>query len=55
MSESFYFQPDFFQNLDRVLIFDNEFKKLGDTDTLDLDPRSFSQKLAIIDTTLDKK
>ena len=44
-----------FQNLDRVLIFDNEFKKLGDTDTLDLDPRSFSQKLAIIDTTLDKK
>ena len=44
-----------FQNLDRVLIFDNEFKKLGDTDTLDLDPRSFSQKLSIIDTTLDKK
>jgi len=44
-----------FQNLDRVLIFDNEFKKLGDTDTLDLDPRSFSQKLAIIDTTLNKQ
>ena len=44
-----------FQNLDRVLIFDNEFKKLGDTDTLDLDPRSFSQKLTIIDTTLNKQ
>jgi len=40
-----------FQNLDRVLIFDNNFKKLGDTDTLDLDPRSFSQTFEIIDST----
>jgi len=34
-----------FQNLDRVLIFDSDFNLIGDTDTLDLDPRSFSQKL----------
>ena len=37
-----------FQNIDRVQIFDNEFKIIGDTDTLDLDPRAFSQKLEII-------
>ena len=30
-----------FQNLDRVQIFDNKFKLIGDTDTLDLDPRAF--------------
>ena len=38
-----------FQNLDRVLIFDNEFNLIGDTDTLDLDPRSFSQRLEIVE------
>ena len=38
-----------FQNLDRVMIFDNKFQLIGDTDTLDLDPRSFSQKLNIIE------
>ena len=38
-----------FQNLDRVQIFDSKFKLIGDTDTLDLDPRSFSQKLEIIE------
>ena len=32
-----------FQNLDRVIFFDNNFNLIGDTDTLDLDPRSFSQ------------
>jgi len=37
-----------FQNLDRVMIFDNNFKLIGDTDTLDLDPRSFSQRLDIV-------
>ena len=30
-----------FQNIERVLIFDNDFQLIGDTDTLDLDPRSF--------------
>ncbi len=38
-----------FQNLDRVQIFDNNFELIGDTDTLDLDPRSFSQKLEVIE------
>ena len=38
-----------FQNLDRVQIFDNKFKLIGDTDTLDLDPRAFSQKLEVIE------
>ena len=38
-----------FQNLDRVILFDNQYILVGDTDTLDLDPRSFSQKLNIIE------
>ena len=38
-----------FQNLDRVILFDSQYKLVGDTDTLDLDPRSFSQKLNIIE------
>ena len=38
-----------FQNLDRVILFDNKFNLVGDTDTLDLDPRSFSQRLNIIE------
>ena len=38
-----------FQNLDRVILFDSLYKLVGDTDTLDLDPRSFSQKLNIIE------
>ncbi len=31
-----------FQNLDRVIFFNESFEILADTDTLDLDPRSFS-------------
>ena len=34
-----------FQNLDRVIFFDNDLNIVGDTDTLDLDPRSFSKRL----------
>ena len=34
-----------FQTIDRVQVFDNEFNLIGDTDTLDLDPRAFSQRL----------
>jgi len=34
-----------FQNLDRVIFFDKELNVIGDTDTLDLDPRSFSTRL----------
>jgi len=37
-----------FQNLDRVILFDNQFNLVGDTDTLDLDPRSFSNRLNIV-------
>ena len=38
-----------FQNLDRVIFFDKEFNLIGDTDTLDLDPRSFTQKSDIVE------
>ena len=34
-----------FQNLDRVIFFDKNLSLIGDTDTLDLDPRSFSPRL----------
>ena len=37
-----------FQNLDRVIFFDKQFNLVGDTDTLDLDPRSFSNRLDIV-------
>tara|TARA_B100000427_G_scaffold299520_1_gene281255 strand:- start:900 stop:2432 length:1533 start_codon:yes stop_codon:yes gene_type:complete len=37
-----------FQNLDRVQIFDLNFNLIGDTDTLDLDPRAFSKRLDIV-------
>ena len=48
--KNFLFSTRFlFQNLDRVQIFDNKFKLIGDTDTLDLDPRAFSKKLEIIE------
>ena len=33
-----------FQSLDRVIFLDNEFNVIADTDTLDLDPRAFSQR-----------
>ena len=38
-----------FQSLDRVVFFDNKFTLVGDTDTLDLDPRSFSSRLDIVE------
>ena len=38
-----------FQSLDRVIFFDNELNLVGDTDTLDLDPRSFSKRLDIVE------
>ena len=38
-----------FQNLDRVIFFDNQLNLVGDTDTLDLDPRSFSKRLDTIE------
>ena len=48
--QKFLFSTRFlFQNLDRVIFFDNELNLIGDTDTLDLDPRSFSQRLNIVE------
>ena len=45
-----------FQNLDRVILFDNQLNLVGDTDTLDLDPRSFSNRLDIVQLDiLDKE
>ena len=41
-----------FQNLDRVIFFDKSFKILADTDTLDLDPRSFSSRIEIVEFDL---
>ncbi len=38
-----------FQNLDRVIFFDNKLDLVGDTDTLDLDPRSFTKRLDTIE------
>ena len=38
-----------FQNLDRVIFFDNELNLVGDTDTLDLDPRSFTSRLDTVE------
>jgi two-component system sensor histidine kinase ChvG len=38
-----------FQSLDRVIFFDNQLNLVGDTDTLDLDPRSFSARLDIVE------
>ena len=37
-----------FQNLDRVILYDNQLNQVGDTDTLDLDPRSFSNRMDVI-------
>ena len=43
-----------FQNLDRVIFFDKKFNLIGDTDTLDLDPRAFPKKPDIVEQeTLD--
>jgi len=47
---SFLFSTRFiFQSLDRVIFFNNNLNLIGDTDTLDLDPRSFSSRLDIIE------
>ena len=50
-----------FQSLDRVLFINKNFDIIADTDTLDLDPRSFSQKIEqiefddIVSSDQDKK
>ena len=53
---SFLFSTRFlFQNLDRVIFFDNELNLVGDTDTLDLDPRSFSTRLDTVELEILNK
>ena len=41
-----------FQTIDRVIFFENNLKKISDTDTLDLDPRSFSKNFEILETDI---
>ena len=43
-----------FQTIDRVIIYDKGFNIISDTDTLDLDPRSFSRNFEIIETDILK-
>ena len=38
-----------FQSLDRVIFFDDKLNLIGDTDTLDLDPRSFTKRLDTVE------
>ena len=38
-----------FQNLDRVIFFDDAFNLIADTDTLDVDPRSFPKNFDVIE------
>ncbi len=40
-----------FQNLDRVIFFNNNLNLIGDTDTFDLDPKAFSRSFNIIEET----
>ncbi len=43
-----------FQTIDRVIIFDKGFNRISDTNTLDLDPRSFSRNLQIVETDISE-
>jgi len=52
----FLFSTSFlFQNVDRILLFDNKFNLIGDTDSLDLDPRSFSKTLNIFEEEISEE
>ena len=41
-----------FQTIDRVIIYDNGFNRISDTDTLDLDPRSFTRNFQVLETDI---
>ena len=41
-----------FQTIDRVIIYDNGFNRISDTNTLDLDPRSFSRNFQILESDI---
>ena len=38
--------------MDRVILLDDKFNIIADTDTLDLDPRSFSRNFEIVETDI---
>ena len=44
-----------FQTIDRVIIYDKGFNSISDTDTLDLDPRSFSRNFGILESDILNK
>ena len=49
----FFFSTKFlFQTIDRVIIFDKAFNSISDTDTLDLDPRSFSRNIEVVQSDI---
>ena len=41
--------------MDRVVFFDDKYNILANTDTLDLDPRSFSERINIVEFEIDEK
>ena len=48
--KNFLFSKRFlFQSVDRVVFFDEDYQIIADTNTLDLDPRSFSQRIDIVE------
>ena len=44
-----------FQTIDRVIIYDTGLNSISDTDTLDLDPRSFSRNFEILQTDIENQ
>ena len=44
-----------FQSVDRVIFFNNDYQIIADTDSLDLDPRSFNQRIDLIEFDFPKK
>ena len=48
--KNFLFSKRFlFQSVDRVVFLDDDYNIIADTNTLDLDPRSFSQRIDIVE------
>ena len=48
--KNFLFSKKFlFQSVDRVIFLDEDYEIIADTNTLDLDPRSFNQRIDIVE------
>ncbi len=53
--KNFLFSKRFlFQSVDRVVFLDEDYDIIADTNTLDLDPRSFSQRIDIVEFDISK-